>query len=849
MPKNEEIPDLPEDLATAKQFGRFLALLRMRAERTQLSVANATLRAAHSRSPDAPRPLTTQRISKMENPDGTLPSSEELRSYLYGCGKLDQFARLEAVRRRLQQSLLDADRARESGSKRGDPETASGTQAARASLPVPVAPAGLPAEEGFSGRSDTLALLGDALNPNSGDSTPGVITVSGLPGVGKTSLVLRAARRAMAAGWFAGGVLFVDLRGYDPAGAVEPHAALAAMLGALGVPGERIPHTQGEREALYRSQLAAMAAKEQRVLVVADNASNVQQIVALRPGSPLHRMISTSRETLPVHGARRVELEVLSEDEALAVVAMAVNAAHPGDARIAAEPDASAALARLCDYLPLALRIAAQLLADKPRQPVSDLVDLLATTQDRLSELAYGDSEGVRVTFEASYQRLSARHAELFRLAALHPGQFFGLDALAAITDAPRDVTRRLAEELRRAHLFQPAPERDAYRFHDLVRLFALERCESDETQAARDAATGRLLTYYGDTTREAGGLFDPRAEPPEGPVRFPDEASAGAWLEAERANLVAVINTAAGLGRDEYVADTALALRFFFNRRKFWDDWIATGTRAVDATRRLGDQSRVSVALNSLGVAYFDLHRFDEALACSRQVLAISRELGDRRGEAMALVNHGGIYHGQGKPEEAIESFKQAVPILREIHDSYTLGQAINNIAFVLDELGKPDEAILHYQQSLDLFRTLKDQTTVGVTSTNLGAVYQKLGRWDEALRHHELALAIFEGSDDRLHEARTLNNLGVTYQKMGIPDEAVAYHERALAICQAIRDTHGEATTLSDLGIVYESMDRPTDALSCFEKALTLFIQVSATGDAERTRAHIAKLTGQEP
>ena len=79
----------------------------------------------------------------------------------------------------------------------------------------------------------------------------------------------------------AGGVLFIDLHGYDQA-PVQPGQALDALLRALGVPGEHIPAETEERAGLYRSVLAQIS---DPVLVVADNASAEAQVRPLLPGA------------------------------------------------------------------------------------------------------------------------------------------------------------------------------------------------------------------------------------------------------------------------------------------------------------------------------------------------------------------------------------------------------------------------------------------------------------------------------------------------------------------------------------------------------------------------------------
>jgi len=116
--------------------------------------------------------------------------------------------------------------------------------------PAPRGLAQLPTEPAvFTGRVDDLAVLAGVLDP-AGASGPVVVSaVAGLAGVGKTTLAIRAAHAAVAAGWFAGGVLFVDLHGYDDQ-LVQPGQALDALLRALGVSAEHIPPGAEERAAL-----------------------------------------------------------------------------------------------------------------------------------------------------------------------------------------------------------------------------------------------------------------------------------------------------------------------------------------------------------------------------------------------------------------------------------------------------------------------------------------------------------------------------------------------------------------------------------------------------------------------
>ena len=114
-----------------------------------------------------------------------------------------------------------------------------------AQLPPPVA--------AFAGRGAELASL-DAIVPGPGDGAV-ISVIAGTAGVGKTTLGVHWAHRVAAR--FPGGQLYVNLRGFDPAGpAADPSQALRGFLDAFAVPPERIPARLEDQVALYRSLLA-----------------------------------------------------------------------------------------------------------------------------------------------------------------------------------------------------------------------------------------------------------------------------------------------------------------------------------------------------------------------------------------------------------------------------------------------------------------------------------------------------------------------------------------------------------------------------------------------------------------
>jgi hypothetical protein len=281
-------------------------------------------------------------------------------------------------------------------------------------LEIPLALSGLPSgTPAFTGRAAELHTLLNVLAPRAGSADAGralgasrvptvaVAAVGGLAGICKTELAIQAARAALDRQWFPGGVLFVDLFGYDPVRNVDPGRALEGFLRALAIPDDYIPPETQDRARLYGSVLAAYARAERRILVVIDNAATHEQARSLLPTEPSGAAIVTSRHTLGMLGARLVDLDILTPKNAADMLDSVLRIARPDDRRVTDHPAVSACIAELCKGLPLAMRIIAALLGENPRRPLAEMAADLDDERTRLDELSYDDT-AVRAAFDLS---------------------------------------------------------------------------------------------------------------------------------------------------------------------------------------------------------------------------------------------------------------------------------------------------------------------------------------------------------------------------------------------------------------------------------------------------------------
>jgi tetratricopeptide (TPR) repeat protein len=696
---------------------------------------------------------------------------------------------------------------------------------------------------GFVGREDEQHRLLQAIDPScGGPATMVVSAVSGMAGIGKTALARQVAATAVDRDWFPGGAFFLDFRGYT-AEHVKAASVYSSLLCALGVPIDQIPLDSSAQSSSFQRLLFERARSNMRMLFVWDNVSTSEQIVKLVPELP-HRAMITSRHMLADIGdVRMLNLDILNEQKATNLMRVALCRQDPDDTRLQSEPEQVNRLAELCGGLPLALRIAVALLAEDPTLTVGGLAQRLSSVRDRLRELRYGDNWGVHAAFDSSYQYLGAEQARMFRLLAVNPGPHIGLGAAAALNDLPEDDARHLLTDLRRAHLVEPGPVHGTYRFHDLLRIYAVEDCRGKESAEQLTEAFNRLADYHLKMSRAADSYLDPAAESQPSNI-FADRHSALVWLETERPNLTSIIGFSATAADHSRTRDLSLCLYPFFDLRKYWDDWVSTHRLALNSVRQLGDRISEGVVLNNLGRAYRELRNFDEAIDHLEQALAIFRGNDDRQGQGLVLNNIGNVYDELGRFDEAVDSYQHGWALFRQVGDHHMEARVLNNMGNDYAKLQRIDDAIEHHEKALTIFRELENKYGQAHVLDSLGNDYDDLGQFNDAIDYHLRALGIFREIGERYGEGRALVNLCGVHAQIQQFDAAVEYGGQALEIFRDVGDRYGEGRVLVNLGSARAQINQLDQALAYYQDALNAFDDAGAPQEAAHVRALLSEI-----
>jgi len=668
-----------------------------------------------------------------------------------------------------------------------------------------------PPPRDFTGRASEITELMAALQY-------GGVTISGLrgmAGIGKTALALVLADQLTSR--YPEVQFYLDLKGTSKQ-PLSTADAMAYIIRSFNRE-DKLPESVEKLSGLYQSVL-----RKKSALLLMDNAANAEQVIPLIPPTNCVLLI-TSRQHFTLPGLFAKNLDTLSSDDAHNLLLKIAP-------RIGNHADN---IAKLCGYLPLALRLAGGALFVRGDLSVTDYVRRLSNAHQRLkfidsSRSLIGEPLGVEASLNLSYELLNMEMQRLWCALAVFPDTF-DISAAAAVWELGFDQAQDTLSVLVAYSLVEWNPATVRYHLHDLARLFADSRLSETDRSICQRCHSSHYLSVIRESGRlwEQGGqainyglaLFD---------LEWSNIQAGQAWAAAHAAK----DDIASELCSDyPDVASDLLALRLSARERVRWRE------TALSAARKLNKRDQEGKHSANLGVAYHDLGENHRAIQLYDQALSIYRELGFRRGEGDVLGNLGNAYIISGETRRAIQLLEQALVIHREMGERLGEANDQNNLGIVYEVLGEFDHAIKLYEQALAIYREIGRRMGEGAALGNLGSAYYQMGEPGRAIEFFEHQLAIAREIGDLYREANALRDLGSSTQALNEPHRSIEFLEQSLIIYRDIGYRQGETDALESLGETYAALGESHRARQLYEQAIFLAREINyPSGEGETLR-----------
>lgn len=550
-----------------------------------------------------------------------------------------------------------------------------------------------------------------------------------------------------------------------------------------------------------------------KVLIFLDNARSSEQVSNLQP-PPSCAMLVTSRWVFPLAGLRNHKVGILNEEEAIVFLQELCPRINERE---------SAALARACGYLPLALRIAGSFLQVNIDWQVNQYLDRLMDAKNRLKALQESRKEAEMAeefdlisTFDLSYSQLPVNEQRVWRLISVFQTSFH-LESAAYLLDINKNEAQRLLGTFRRYSLLEFNETLSRYEFHDLLNEFAQTKIKKDEAKLAKS----KHSIYYSEAINSIAMFAFSGKDHFIQALKILDleweNINTGFWFAASRNNA-------------EYLEAVSKYARpiDILKLRLHPLEMIKWSKKATIAARKLNDNSALAGHYGDLGITYLDLGEIEKSIEHHEMSLKIAQKNTDQRIKDLlisnALGNLGQAYESKGDYKSAKQYFEKALILSRKHNSFYSEAMDLLNLGSVKSKIGENDKATEHILEAKEIFEQLGHIGKVASCLVALGSVYTRLHQLEIALAHLEQARKIYIEIGDIHNLGACIQNIGNIFLEQESYDNALGYFKQALDIATFSSDSIGVAQRMTNIGAALFNSQRQTEAIPYFEQAILI-------------------------
>ncbi len=286
---------------------------------------------------------------------------------------------------------------------------------------------------------------------------------------------------------------------------------------------------------------------------------------------------------------------------------------------------------------------------------------------------------------------------------------------------------------------------------------------------------------------------------------------------------------------KSKATGDTTMVNDLIQQSRQYFTDSpahaIALATQAKTMAENIGFPKGEAYALKNIGISYYYLNKYLEALDYYRQSLKFFKEIKDNVGIANIYSNIGAVYYEQGDDVKALDNYLESLKFAEISKNKLRMLTTLNNVGAVY--ANKPatlDKALQYYLKALPICEELDRKEELGAICVNIGDIYSEKKDAVKAMFYFDKALKVYGNSEGSMN---AYNAIGKLYTRDGKFDQALQNHNKALRLAQKLDIKPSVIKSLVGLGNAYEKRGNYQNAILNFKKAEAPALEVNANSD----------------
>jgi len=454
-------------------------------------------------------------------------------------------------------------------------------------------------------------------------------------------------------------------------------------------------------------------------------------------------------------------------------------------------------LAKVCRHHPYFLQLAA---ARLNLQPFEQLYEEVKEFKGEFQK------ESDRF-LESQVALLDLESKKLFPQLSIFPASF-DRDAAATIYINGINVDDALLN-LAKLRLLIYSPDDSRYHLHDLTRAYAKKILSKEEFTTL----SKKHAQYFLEQAHFARQILNT------------EKAEIGAVLaERERLNWLAGVRFFETQKDQRKVVAYGFAVDDPLERAGYWIERKIILEQAIDAAQQLDDKESMSMLKHNLGLAYYQQGNYKAAKKCYQNSLELKKILGNKAGISTSLHQLGLLAHAQGEYETARKYYEESLQIKKEIEDEAGISTTLHQLGILSQTQGDYQAAKNYYEDSLDIVKRLEDWAGISASLHQLGMLAQAQGQYDTARQYYQKSLKLLHAHGDRARITFSLHQLGMLAQSQGQYDIARQYYQENLKLLHALGDKAGISKSLHQLGRLAQIQADYQTARKYYEESLRI-------------------------